>query len=444
MGFLEGLQRPAVLRHTGSLAVVQRPVELVRSLNPRLPRSVQLLQTGGLLNAFGNGIVYPFLFIYLHNVHGFGAGTVGLILATNGAASLVAGPVSGTVVDRFGGRRTLAGALVVLTLGYGSYALVAAPWQGFLASVGAGIGNGAFWPAQSSLLAGLTSPEQRPAAWAMQRVTMNLGFGLGGVVGGLIASTSHPATFRALFVVDAATFLAYMLVLLARVPHVAPVPREAASATYRDVFAHRIFMAVIGLNALFITAGFAQLELLPAFMKNEAGVSEAGVGIVFFVNTVVIVLSQLPVTAVAAGRRRMRVLASLGAVWGLAWALTPVVGAIAAGVTATVLFALTQVVFAVGECLHGAVQGPLVVDLAAPGLIGRYMAMSAFSWQLGFTIGPAVGGFLLGLWPPGLFLAAAAGCALAGLAALGLEPSLPQEARRTPVRSEPVLAAELP
>src|SRR5439155_1686091 len=125
----------------------------------------------------------------------------------------------------------------------------------------------------------------------MQRVTMNLGFGLGGVVGGVIASTSHPATFKALFVVDAATFLAYMFVLLARVPYVAPVPREESPGTYADVFRHRTFMAVIGLNALFITAGFAQLELLPAFMKNEAGVSETGVGIVFFVNTVVIVLA---------------------------------------------------------------------------------------------------------------------------------------------------------
>ena len=107
-----------------------RPADFVRSLNPRLPRSVQLLQTGGLLNAFGNGIVYPFLFIYLHNVHDIRAGTVGLILATNGAVSLIAGPVSGAVVDRVGGRRTLAGALVVLTLGYGSYALVGCPGRG--------------------------------------------------------------------------------------------------------------------------------------------------------------------------------------------------------------------------------------------------------------------------------------------------------------------------
>jgi hypothetical protein len=75
------------------------------SLNPRLPRSVQILQAGGLANAFGNGIVYPFLFIYLHNVRGFGfgLGTVGLVLATNGTVSLVVEPLSGPVIDRLGG-----------------------------------------------------------------------------------------------------------------------------------------------------------------------------------------------------------------------------------------------------------------------------------------------------------------------------------------------------
>lgn len=421
-------------------------VGYVRSLNPHLPRSVQTLQLGGLVNAFGNGIVYPFLFIYLHNVHGFSAGTVGLVLATNGAVSLVAGPLSGSLVDRLGGRATLTGALVVLTLAYGSYAFVSVPWEAFLASLGAGIGNGAFWPAQSALLAGLTPAHQRPAAWGMQRVMMNLGIGLGGLTGGLIASTSDPATFRALFIVDATTFVLYTGVLLARVPEVAPVrSRHEEPGRYADVLRHRIFMALIALNALFITAGFAQLELLPAYMKNEAGVSEKGVGLVFFVNTLTIVLAQLPVTRLAGGRRRMRLLFSLGCVWALAWLLTPLVGMLAAGAAATALFALTQVVFGLGECLHGAVQGPLVADLASPALVGRYMALSAFSWQLGFTIGPAVGGFLLGAWPSGLWVIAAAGCVTAGALALALERSIPGSVRVSPTRGapSPAVAAEM-
>src|SRR5262249_33362234 len=185
------------------------------------------------------------LFIYLNSVHDFSAGTVGLILATNGAVSLVAGPVSGSIVDRFGGRRTLTGALIVLTLAYGSYAFVTVPWQGFLASMGAGIGNGAFWPAQSSLLAGLTPADKRPVAWGMQRVMMNLGIGLGGLVGGLIATTSDPTTFKALFLLDAATFVAYAFVLVARVPEVPPTRREGEPGSYREVLRHGVFVRVI-------------------------------------------------------------------------------------------------------------------------------------------------------------------------------------------------------
>ena len=114
----------------------------LRSLNPNLPRPVQTLQLGGLVSAFGNGVVIPFVLIYLHNVRGIGLGVAGLIVATNGVVSLVAGPFSGPLVDRFGGRRILGVALVVLAVGYGSLALVHVPWQGFVAATVMGIGNG--------------------------------------------------------------------------------------------------------------------------------------------------------------------------------------------------------------------------------------------------------------------------------------------------------------
>src|SRR5688500_7268352 len=149
----------------------------LRSLNPRLPRQVQLLQVGGLMNAFGNGLVVPFLLIYLHNDRGIGLGLAGLILATNAAVRLVAGPVSGALVDPVAGKAMLTAALGFLTLGFTAYAFVSSPSHGFLASAITGIGNGAFWPAQSALLAGLATREQRAVTFGMQRVVMNLGIG---------------------------------------------------------------------------------------------------------------------------------------------------------------------------------------------------------------------------------------------------------------------------
>jgi MFS family permease len=152
------------------------------------------MEAGGLVNAFGNGITFPFLVIYLHNVRGFSLALAGLVLAWGNGVGLLAGPVAGPIVDRIGGRITLGGALVLMAIGYGSYPLVTEPWHAFAAATVAGIGNGFFWPSQSTLLAGLTPPARRHQAFAMQRVSRNLGIGLGGMVGGLIATTSNPST----------------------------------------------------------------------------------------------------------------------------------------------------------------------------------------------------------------------------------------------------------
>ena len=413
----------------------------LRSLDPQLPRAVYTLQAGGLLNAFGNGVILPFTFIYLHNVRGIALGTAGLVLGTNAAVSLVAGPISGALVDRVGGRRTMATALVFLAAGYGGLALVQEPWQAFAVAVVTGIGNGAFWPSQSTLIAGLAPSEKRTAAFAMQRIVMNLGIGLGALAGGLIASAESPGSFELLFVVDAATFVAYLAVLVLFVPD----PRTEAAAHsrggagYAGVLRDRAFLGVIALNAVFIFAGFAGFDLLPVYAKNEASVDERAIGLVFFVNTVVIVLAQLPIAKLSEGHRRMRMLALLGAIWAGAWLLVPVAGIRFDGSAAVLLLIAAMAVFAVGECLHGAVQAPLVADLAEPRLLGRYMALSALSWQVGFMLGPALGGFALALAPHGVWVAAAAICLANGAVALVLESRLPPRARRTPVAQAPAL-----
>lgn len=407
---------------------------LLRTYFPPLPRAVLTLQAGGLVNSFGNGVVMPFLFIYLHNERGIGLATAGLILATHALASIVAGPIFGSQIDRFGGKAMLATSLVILTVGYALYALVEVPWQGFVVAAFSGIGVGGFWPSQSTLIAGLTPPEQRPPAFAMQRVVMNLGFGLGALAGGLIAATDSPRSFTVLFLLDAASFLVYLGVMLLLVP--APALAGAAhvpgrSGSYRDVLRHRAFVAVIALNALFIFAGYSGFDVLPVYAKNEAGLSETQIGLLFLVNTIVIILAQLPIARLARGRRRMPAVALFGLLWAGAWLLVPIAGSASSGALAVLVVAMA--VFALGQCLHGAVQAPLVADLAEPRLLGRYMALSALSWQIGFALGPAVGGLGLSVSPTGVWLGASALCAVGAGLALLVEGVLPARARRTPM-----------
>ena len=391
------------------------------------------MEAGGLVNAFGNGITFPFLVIYLHNVRGFSLGIAGLVLATNAAMSLVASPLAGMLSDRIGGRLTLAGALVLMAIGFGIFPLVREPWHAFLAMAVAGAGNGAFWPSQSTLLAGLAPRERRHAAYALQRVSRNLGIGLGGLTGGLIATTTNPTSFTVLFLVDAVTFVAFAGVLaLVPDPELPPQEEGARPGRYRDVLRDRLLLGIVGLNILFVSAGYAQIELLPAFAKNEAGVTERAIGLIFLVNTLVIVLAQLPIAHQLEGRRRMPALALMTVLWAGSWMIVLVCGATLEAMAAAVGFAVAGVVFGLGECFQGPTQGALVADLAPPRLRGRYMALSTISWEIGFVIGPGIGGFILDHRPLALWPLAAGVCLLAGVGALALERSIPRELRLTP------------
>jgi MFS family permease len=181
-----------------------------------------------------------------------------------------------------------------------------------------------------------------------------------------------------------------------------------------------------------VAGGIALLaSLFPVFAKNAAGVSERTIGPLFLLNSLLIILAQLPVARAHEGHRRMTGLALTGILFGLAWVLVQTTEWLgpAAAVAALVV---AMLVFGVGECLYDTVQGPLVADLAPEDSRSRYMAVSGFSWQLGFIAGPGLGGLLLSADSRALWPAAAALCLVAALGALALEKAIPPPYRTTP------------
>ena len=404
----------------------------LRSLNPQLPREVWILQAGGLANMFGNGVIGPFLIIYLHNVRGISLGIAGLIVASSSAAALASGFVGGALSDRLGPRTVLSAALVVMAAGFALFPLIRTPWQAFLLNMLVGAGSGSFWPSQSTLLSSLTPKGRRPAAFAQQRMTMNLGIALGGLVAGAIARTDRPGTFTFLFLLNTVTFLVFVAVLRL-LPAVRVREEHHEPGRYADVLRNGTFMAYIFVNVIFIGAGIAVMsELLPPFAKNTAHVSEPAIGVLWFVSAGVIAVAQLPIAKLVEGRRRMRGLALMGLVWCATFLSVLAGGAWLSGTQAAVVFGAAVGVFALGQCLHGAIYAPLVVDLAEPRLLGRYMAFSSSSWQIGWLVGPAAGGFVLQHEPLALWPGVAAVCLLSSAYALALEQRIPEALRVTP------------
>ncbi len=413
---------------------MRAPATYLRSLDPRLPRQVWLVQAGGVVNSLGNGIVFPFIVIYLHNVRGISFAAAGLALSAGAVAALAAGFSAGTIVDRFGGRNTLLLGLLLQAGSFLLFPLIREAWHAFALLALEGAGTACFWPGQSTLLSRLTPPERTHSAFALQRISMNLGLGLGGVVGGLIASTRHPGSFTTLFVLDAATFLVFIAVL-ATVPEPAarePEPHEAAVG-YRAVLRDRNFVWLLALNVLFVAVGYEVFALLPPFAKNYAGVSERWVGTMWLANTLLIVLIQLPVSKALEGRRRMRALALMSLLFAVAALIVLGGGIWLAGTAAALVFVGATLVFGLGETLQGPTQAPLVADLAPDHLRGRYFALGSMSWSAGSILGPAIGGPLLGWHPLAVWPLAAAISVLAALGCLALERRLPERVRRSPV-----------
>src|SRR5256714_2676961 len=388
----------------------------LRGLDPHLPRMVWLVEAGGVVNSLGNGIVFPFAVIDLHNVRGISFAEAGAALAIGGAAALAAGAGAGTVIDRVGGRNTLVLGLRLQLVAFALFPLIREPWHAYALFSLDGIGSACFGPGQSTLLSRLTPREARHSAYALQRVSMNLGVGLGALIGGLIATTADPSSFTRLFLIDAATFLVFATILVAfvREPPVSKLEDHEEPGSYRTVLRDRNFLAFIGLNVLFVAVGYEVFALLPPFAKNYAGVNERWVGFIWLANTLLIVLIQLPVAKALEGRRRMAAPALLNVPWATAALIVLAGGHWLNDTSAALVFITATMVFGLGETLQGPTQAPLVADLASEQLRGRYFALSAMSWSAGSILGPAVGGALLGWQPLAGWAGAATGVLVSG------------------------------
>ena len=320
----------------------------LRGLDPHLPRTVWLVQAGGVVNALGNGIVFPFAIIYLHNVRGISFAQAGFALAIGGASALAAGLIAGPLVDRIGGRNTLVFGLILQLVAFTLFPLIREPWHAYALFALDGVGTACFWPGQSTLLARLTPPDHRHSAYALQRVSMNLGIGLGAAIGGLIATTSDPSSFTRMFLLDAATFLVFATVLLVGVkePPATEPEEHGEPGSYRAVLRDRNFLALTGLNVLFVAVGYEVFALLPPFAKNYAGVDERWIGFIWLANTLLIVLIQLPVSKALEGRRRMAALALMNVLWAVASLIVLAGGGLLNGTSAALVFMSATMVFA--------------------------------------------------------------------------------------------------
>jgi predicted MFS family arabinose efflux permease len=263
-----------------------------------LPRGLWILFATTLVNRAGT-MVLPFLALYLTEEQGFSAVQAGQILALYGLGSIAAAPAAGWLCDRVPAHRVMEASLVLS--GIAAVLLPAA--HGFFAIAGAVVAWSVlaefFRPASLAAIHDLAPADKARTAVALQRLAINLGMSVGPALGGFLALHS----FRAVFVVDGVTsIIAGAVMLFAAGGSMRTVPQShaaerAASTGAGSPWRDRAFLFFL-LALLPAGCVFFQLQsTLALFLVRDVHLAPSVYGLLFTVNTLLIVAIEVPLIA---------------------------------------------------------------------------------------------------------------------------------------------------
>ncbi|MGY1632423.1 MFS transporter [Geodermatophilus sp. SYSU D01186] len=391
----------------------------------RRPAALAVASIALATDMFVYGVAIPVLPMIAAQ-HGASSATVGVLFACYAGALLVATPLVGVLVDRFGPRTPMLVGLLAL----GAATLLFAGADSFPALVAARVLQGGAaavsWVAGFALVAAVYPAAERGRPMGIVLSATGIGLLLGPVVGGVLGE--HAGTAAPFYVAAALAVLdgVARLVWVRDVPH---VRREPSAEVYR----HPRTPLLIGLTA----TGAGLLAFLEPIVPLEAaarfGATPQQIGLVFtgavLVGALVAPVSgtladRLPRPALAGGGA---LLAALGLVvvafadslWGLA-AGVAVTATGAQGVLAPTLVLISEL----AESQH-------------PAAYGAAYAMYSLAYTAGLMVAPLAAG--LGAETLGFRGAALAGAGIAAVAAAAAAASRRRTpahaARRSPGRS---------
>ncbi len=386
------------------------------------------------IQTLGRGMTLPFTIIYFHEVRGFDLGVSGALMSLIAITGLIVTGPGGTLIDRFGARRVLIAGLLSMIAGCTLLAFATHPAVAAVAVVLIGVNFGVSWPGFNALIATVVDGEVRQQYFGVNFALVNLGIGVGGVIGGFFVDVNDPATFTVIFLIDAATSLIPLALLLGplrrvRTQHEAEAD-EPPVGGYREILRRPAVLWLTLLTFLVVFIGYGQMEAgFPAFARQVSEVSTQVVGFSFAANTVVIVLLQFTVLRLISGRRRTRVMQVMAVIWALSWVVLGATGFLPGSLTAAIGVIAFMGVFAFGETMLQPTVPAIYNDLASDRTRGRYNAINSAAFQGGAITGPLVAGLMLGAGWRGWFIGVMiAGTLAVGVLALVLERVVSPEA----------------
>jgi MFS family permease len=359
-----------------------------RQLFTGLPREVWFLSTVTFVYRSGT-MVLPFLTLYLKTQRGFSAREAGGVLSLYGVGSIGGSYLGGVLSDRLGPLRTqflglilTAGSLVLLSAMQATTTIVAVV---ILMSIFAG----SLYPSNAAALAAVSPPSLHVRVFGLRRLSMNLGMSIGPTVGGLLVTYSY----QWLFFVEASVCVtaAVLLYVLFRHPlHLDSKERsltESDTARFPSPYRDSVFLVLIVLTTLLVTVLCQLFGAYPLTLTEIYGLPEYAIGLVFTLNTLVIVVFQMPIVRAVEHFDVLRVVGVGSFLLCLGFSLLSFA-------SSPLLIGMTVLVWTLGEMLTTPMLEGFVATRSRGAQQGQYMGLFSSSFSMAFVLAPVGGTWL--------------------------------------------------
>ena len=376
-----------------------------------LPARVWIISLGILVNRVGN-FLPVFIVLYLTG-RGYSAGAAGFVLGVSGLGNVLGNGVGGYLADRLGRRWTIV-LSAVTTAGFTAIVPYVESFPIIVAVVGViGVTSQIYRPAAAAVLVdSVATNRQRLAAFGVFRFAMNVGAALGGVIGGVLATTSYVE----LFLGNAVACLLFGVVVAVLLRDTSPSRSEPEDADtqvdravgYRQALADRLLVRFLLMT---LVGEFVYIQTtvgLPLHVR-DVGLTARDFGLLIGLNGLVVLLLELPTTGVVSRYRPEYVLAIGNLLIGAGLALTGFM-------TDMVLLSATVLIWTLGEMMSSSVANAYLGSLSPPQMVGRYQGLYFIAYTIGTGAGPLIGGAVYAIGPWALWaLVGAAGLLAAQL-----------------------------
>ena len=263
----------------------------LRGLNARL----QLLFLITLVFRMGT-MAFPFYAAYLIHQHAVSAGTAGLLVGVYGAGALFVDLIIGGVIKRFSANRVILGSLLLNAVLLLIIPSVDNTVVLFVLSFLWGGCYEAFTPATFSETVAHSSSESRKVAFSCNRLAINIGMAIGPLLGSLIFLSNADAVFYLNAALSLVAFIACLWF-----GRTVPVTQGAGVASKgnglpESALHERSRLLVILLAALPVHIAYAlPPTFLSAYIINYTELPAYYVGIIFFINALLVILFEVPI-----------------------------------------------------------------------------------------------------------------------------------------------------